>query len=93
MVLPDGPAGPRRALKRGVLHLAAESGVPIVPLQFDASGSITVPTWDRKEWPIPFSTIRVQVGRPIAVARGELDRAAELLVSALGGGAPDSKAT
>lgn len=93
VVLPDGPAGPRQTLKRGVLHLAAESGVPIVPLQLDASRSITVPTWDRKELPTPFSAIRLRIGRPIPVAGDEFDRAAALLVLALGGGAPDSKAT
>jgi lysophospholipid acyltransferase (LPLAT)-like uncharacterized protein len=93
VVLPDGPAGPRQTLKRGVLHLASESGVPIVPLQLGASCSITVPTWDRKELPTPFSTIRLRIGQPIAVAGDEFDHAAQLLVLALGGDAPDSKAT
>ena len=92
VVLPDGPAGPRRTLKRGVLHLAADSGVPIVPLLLEASRSVTLPTWDRKKFPAPFSTIRLHIGRPIPVARAELDHAAELLVLALGGGAPHRKA-
>jgi len=92
VVLPDGPDGPRQTLKRGVLHLAAESGVPIVPLRLDASRSITAPTWDRKELPIPFSTIRLRIGRPIAVAEDAFENAAELLVLALAGDAPDSKA-
>ncbi len=93
VVLPDGPAGPRRVLKRGVLHLAADSGVPIVPLRLEASRSITLPTWDRKEFPAPFSTIRLHIGRPIAVAVAELDHAAELLVLELGGDRPHAKAT
>lgn len=93
VVLPDGPAGPRQTLKRGVLHLAAESGVPIVPLRLDASRSISMPTWDRKELPIPFSAIRLRIGRPIAIRTDDFERAVEPLALALGGYAPDSKTT
>jgi lysophospholipid acyltransferase (LPLAT)-like uncharacterized protein len=31
-ISPDGPYGPPRLLKKGVLHVALKSGVPIVPL-------------------------------------------------------------
>jgi lysophospholipid acyltransferase (LPLAT)-like uncharacterized protein len=91
VIMPDGPAGPRRTLKRGVLHLAAETNLPIVPLRFAASRSVTIPTWDRKEFPAPFSTIQLQIGRPITVAQGDLELAAELLLSELGGGNPGSE--
>ena len=93
VIMPDGPAGPRRTLKRGVLHLAAETNLPIVPLRFAASRSVVVPTWDRKEIPLPFSTIRLEIGRPIAVAQGDLELAAGLLLSELGGGTQDRKTT
>ncbi len=82
VVLPDGPAGPPRVLKRGVLHLAARSGVPVVPLRIDASRRLTIPTWDRKQVPLPFSTISLAVGDPILV--GDLDRAERELAAALG---------
>lgn len=36
-ISPDGPAGPARVLKKGVLHLALKSGVPIVPLTISAT--------------------------------------------------------
>ena len=35
-ISPDGPLGPPRSLKKGVLHIAAQSGVPIVPLTISA---------------------------------------------------------
>lgn len=53
-ISPDGPSGPARSLKKGVLHIALQSGVPIVPLSISASRFISFPTWDRKKHPLPF---------------------------------------
>src|SRR4051794_35178040 len=47
-ISPDGPLGPPRTLKKGVLHIAAQSGVPIVPLTISATRFISVPSWDGK---------------------------------------------
>ncbi len=85
MLFPDGPAGPPRVLKRGVLHIAAQSGVPIVPLRLEATRCVTLNTWDSKQFPLPFSTIRIRIGAPIAVPAGELERAERELTAALGG--------
>lgn len=68
VLLPDGPAGPARVLKRGILHVALASNVPIVPLRVTASRAFVAGTWDRKEYPLPFTRLRIQVGDPIAVA-------------------------
>jgi lysophospholipid acyltransferase (LPLAT)-like uncharacterized protein len=76
VIAPDGPAGPARVLKRGVLHIAAQSGVPIVPLRFELSRCWHLSGWDRKRYPRPFSTIRVHVGRPIAVDERRFESAA-----------------
>ena len=46
-----------RVAKRGVGHIAAQTGVPIVPLRFTLSRALELPTWDRKRLPLPFSTI------------------------------------
>lgn len=37
VVTPDGPKGPRRTAKMGVVQLAKASGLPIVPLAFSCS--------------------------------------------------------
>lgn len=83
-VFPDGPAGPRQTLHRGVLHLSAQTGVPIVPIRLDASRAISARTWDRKQVPLPFSTIRMSIGRAIVVEPGRLEQAAQRLLMALG---------
>lgn len=66
-IAPDGPAGPPRVAKRGVLHIAAQSSRPIVPLRFTSSRVLQLPTWDRKRLPLPFCTITVRFAEPIYV--------------------------
>jgi len=72
---PDGPAGPPRQLKKGVLHMAAQAGVPIVPVDFRLSRALTLRrTWDHKALPLPFSRITVRLGPPITVGSSDFDR-------------------
>ncbi|UCH07802.1 MAG: hypothetical protein JSV55_02080 [Deltaproteobacteria bacterium] len=82
VLLPDGPSGPPFKLNKGVLHIALQSHVPIVPMQFTASRYFELHTWDRKKWPYPFSSISIEFGNPIqvtsanfAAAFGELEKA------------------
>jgi lysophospholipid acyltransferase (LPLAT)-like uncharacterized protein len=84
VLLPDGPAGPPRVLRRGILHLAVVSKVPIVPLRVTASRAISLGTWDHKQWPLPFSRLRIQVGGPIAVTEDSFTQAEHDLCQALG---------
>jgi lysophospholipid acyltransferase (LPLAT)-like uncharacterized protein len=74
-IAPDGPAGPPRVAKRGVGHIAAQTGVPIVPLRFTLSRACQLPTWDSKRLPLPFSTITVRFGQPIFVDERNFDTA------------------
>jgi len=84
-ISPDGPYGPPRILKKGVLHVALKSGVPVVPLTIEASQSIRWPSWDGKKFPLPFGRIRVTVHRPIAVNWNNFEDAGRLIVESLGG--------
>lgn len=83
-ISPDGPKGPARTLKKGVLHIAAQSGVPIVPLTISASRFIPVPSWDCKKHPVPFARIRVVVHEAIHVDHYNFNETAERIVAALG---------
>jgi lysophospholipid acyltransferase (LPLAT)-like uncharacterized protein len=84
-IAPDGPAGPARVLKRGVLHLALNSGTPIVPLTISAERFITWPSWDSKKFPLPFSRIQVTVHETIRVSHQNFDEAGRQIVAVLGG--------
>ena len=67
MINPDGPAGPIKKLKVGVLIMAKETGVPIIPITMDASPKWVMNTWDKKKQPLPFSKIRIEYHEPIYI--------------------------
>lgn len=64
----DGPAGPARVPKPGILHIAARSGLPILPSGAFYTRSIRLgKRWDGFEIPLPFSRCHVAFGDPIFV--------------------------
>lgn len=67
VITPDGPRGPVKELKPGVLMMAARTGLPIVPVTFKVSRQWSLPTWDRKRWPQPFARIVINIHQPIFV--------------------------
>jgi lysophospholipid acyltransferase (LPLAT)-like uncharacterized protein len=68
VITPDGPRGPVKELKPGALIMAAETGLPIIPVTFRADRFWTLPTWDRKKWPKPFSRVDMILHPPIFVS-------------------------
>jgi len=66
-VTPDGPRGPRRRCKPGVILAAAETGRPVVPLAAAATRARRLPSWDRFLVPAPFSRIVVCEESPLRV--------------------------
>lgn len=66
-ITPDGPRGPRRVLKPGVVAIAQRTGLPIVLMANDARRAWTLGSWDRFRVPRPWSEARVKYGEPIQV--------------------------
>jgi lysophospholipid acyltransferase (LPLAT)-like uncharacterized protein len=66
-ITPDGPRGPRRQLKEGVLHLARWSGLPVVPVGFAYQRPWRTRSWDRLVIPRPGTTLAVYGGLPIQI--------------------------
>lgn len=54
-VIVDGPRGPAGIAKRGVIVLARETGLPIVPGNWWATPHIEFGSWDRTIIPLPFA--------------------------------------
>ena len=67
---PDGPRGPRRQAKDGVIVAAQRSGIPIVPITAVARPSLHVGSWDHMEVPLPFARVRAVEGENIHVPPG-----------------------
>jgi hypothetical protein len=68
----DGPLGPYRIAKPGVLIVARESGIPIQPWAVSIRPAIRLSgRWDRHLVPLPFCRMRVDEGPQIRIAARE----------------------
>ena len=68
---PDGPRGPRRELKPGVVAAAQRAQVRILPIHAEADRAWRFKSWDRFLLPKPFARVRIVYGQPFVVAAGE----------------------
>ncbi len=66
-IIADGSRGPARVAQKGVLFLAREAQAPIIPVGVAASRKLTFNTWDRFEWPWPFSRLAFLCEKPLWV--------------------------
>lgn len=81
-VTPDGPRGPARVVKPGVLAAAERGRAAILPVAAGASSAWELRSWDRLLIPRPFARVRIAYGpalelaprRASAAAAGELAR-------------------
>ena len=80
---PDGPRGPRRQAKFGIVQTARATGATIVPVAAAARGCKRLGSWDRMVLPYPFTRITFVVGAPIHVPTDADDSALEAARSSL----------
>jgi lysophospholipid acyltransferase (LPLAT)-like uncharacterized protein len=66
-VTPDGPRGPRRQVKPGMIYVASRTGVPIVPVGVGYQKAWRMRSWDRLALPCPGSLATCVIGEPITV--------------------------
>ena len=70
----DGPLGPAREVKNGVIIIARDSGAPAIPVTWGADRCWILNSWDRLMIPKPFARIVFHYGEPVRVpesANGE----------------------
>ena len=68
VVIPiDGPRGPEGVVKPGVIAVASQSGVPIIPGAVLATSAWRFPSWDRMMVCKPFAKIKLVYGEPFYV--------------------------
>ena len=83
----DGPRGPVYVAKPGAVTLAKHTGHAILPFHIAASKHVELPSWDRLQIPMPYSSAICLIGEPIYVARdatnSEVAARQEMLQSAL----------
>ncbi len=66
-IAPDGPKGPRREVKMGILELAYLTRKPIIPVAFYSDKCWRLKSWDRFVIPKPFSVVKYAFLEPIEV--------------------------
>jgi lysophospholipid acyltransferase (LPLAT)-like uncharacterized protein len=69
-ITPDGPRGPRRRVKAGLVYLAARTGLPIVPVGFAFHRAWRLRSWDRFALPWPWSAVECVTTDPVVVPEG-----------------------
>ena len=62
---PDGPKGPPKQVKKGIVIMSLESGAPIQVVNFKCNCFINLPSWDEKVIPLPFSKITIIYTPPL----------------------------
>jgi len=67
-ITPDGPRGPRFRVQSGVVRLARQTGVPIIPVSWSSRPSWRMPSWDRFQIPNPFARVFASYGEPMTVS-------------------------
>jgi lysophospholipid acyltransferase (LPLAT)-like uncharacterized protein len=65
----DGSTGPVFKVKKGIVHLAAQTGLAIIPIAFDFEKKYSLNTWDKMYLPYPFSKGALVCGEPIYVQK------------------------
>jgi hypothetical protein len=66
-VLVDGPRGPARVSKTGIISLARRTGRPIQPVAFSARPALRLRSWDGSLIPLPFARVVCSFGEPVHI--------------------------
>ncbi len=77
-ITPDGPRGPARVAKSGVVAAAQHARAPIVPVAAAASAAWRLGSWDGMMIPKPFAHVRIAYDAPMTVPVGQDARAGGL---------------
>lgn len=67
---PDGPRGPRREVKPGIVRAAQRVGAHILPLHAEVDSAWRLRSWDRMVVPKPWASVRIGYGEPFQVDPG-----------------------
>lgn len=68
-ITPDGPRGPVYKIQEGVITTAKLTGLPIVPMTYQAKRKKILSSWDKMIVPFPFNHLRFVYGKPITVPK------------------------
>lgn len=68
-ITPDGPRGPERKVKDGIISLAKLTNVPLIPLTYGSKHNKIMNSWDKFILTTPFNKLVAIWGNPIYVRK------------------------
>lgn len=80
---PDGPKGPPKVLKDGVLVMSLKTGVPVIPVSFQVTKEWRLNSWDRKRYPRFGATLKIIYNKPIVVNKENFEEAKHVITKAM----------
>lgn len=83
VITPDGPRGPRYAIKGGIVLAAKGANALVIPMSWSADKFWEFNTWDKMRLPKPFSTITLHFGIPIDLKQDSSENALKQLEASL----------
>ena len=66
-IMVDGPKGPPKRVKPGIVYVAKKQGTPMIPVTAIGKSNWVINSWDRTRIPKPFTTIVIMFGKGIPV--------------------------
>lgn len=82
-ITPDGPRGPHQVAAAGAIWLAAQSGLPVIPVSGTSTRRKHAKSWDAFTLPLPFGRIICEVGEPMYIPANSNDSMVETFRLAL----------
>lgn len=76
-ITPDGPRGPKYKVQAGVIAAARLTGVPVIPMTYQASRKKELGSWDAMIVPYPFGHLHYVYGEPLSVPRNASEQELE----------------
>ena len=73
-ISPDGPRGPREKVSAGVIKIAKQAKVPVIPVGFWSSNNFTLNSWDSFLVTKPFSKCVFYWSEPIEIPENLEDK-------------------
>lgn len=64
-ITPDGPKGPRRKVKKGIIEIGRIGNFPIYAASIKAGNCFRFSSWDRFMLPLPFSKVLIKISGPL----------------------------
>lgn len=79
----DAPRGPFGVAKIGIIKLAQDTGLPLIPVMFWAKRKVLLNSWDKTIFPLPFTKILFLYEPPIFVPTSATNEEMEVMRSNL----------